>query len=137
MWQRIVNFFLMRHLRFKRTAEKLLDRLGAEATEEVFKLLLKGMALFFCIDPKFRKNLKDFNGRYLFATETGPINVAVVYKKNNMYVYEKTLKHFDVRVDFKDYKAIVDFLTHPDPDVLDQMLNQKLKFKGNLNYIIS
>ncbi|MBN2717404.1 MAG: hypothetical protein JXX14_16240 [Deltaproteobacteria bacterium] len=133
--EELVNILLIRRFRMNLLAQKLNDALSAEITEEGFKLLLKGMALFALIDSDFRKNLKDFNGRYLFKTIDGPINVAVTCRNGKMSVYEKTLEHYNVRVDFKDYKAVVDFLTDPDLDVLDQMLNQKLKFSGNLNYL--
>ena len=133
--EEIVNILFVRRFRMNLIAKKLHDALSAEITEEGFKLLLRGMALYACIDPEFRRNLKNFNGRYLFKTIDGPINVAVTCANEKMSVYEKTLQHYNVRVDFKDYKAVVDFLTDPDLDVLDQMLNQKLRFSGNLNYL--
>ena len=134
-FEELVNIMLIRRFRMNLLAQKLNDALSAEITEEGFKLLLKGMALFALIDPEFSKNLKNFNGRYLFKTINRPVNVAVTCKDGKMSVYEKTLQHYNVRVDFKDYKAVVDFLTDPDLDVLDQMLNQKLQFSGNLNYL--
>lgn len=133
--EKIINVVFVRRFRLNRIAKRLEDKLSTEITEEGFKLLLKGMALFFCIDKNYRKNLKNFNGRYLFATLDGQVNVAVTFADEKMVVYEKTLQHYDVRVDFKDYTAIVEFLTKPDLDILGQMLNQKLDFSGNLNYL--
>ncbi len=135
MWNKIVNFLLARSFRLDRIGGQLADRLGAEATEEVFKLLLHGMELAFCVDAEFRRNLDGFAAGYLFASADGPINVAVTYGKRRMCVREGTLAKPNVRVDFRDYRAVLDFLTQPDPDVLDMMLNQKLTITGNLNYL--
>ncbi|MBN2528838.1 MAG: hypothetical protein JXR76_20780 [Deltaproteobacteria bacterium] len=131
----IVNIILIRHFRLKRLATKLKNHVGGEATEEGLKLLLRCMALALCVDNEYRKNLKDFNGRYLFTTKKGPVNVAATCANNKMSVYEKSISDFDVRVDFSDYKAIIDFLIQADVDIIDQMLNQKLSFFGNLNYL--
>lgn len=133
--EEMVHVLFIRHFRLRRIAKRLESQLGAEVTEEGLKLLLRGMALALCVDREFRKNIKDFNGRYLFTTLNGPINVAVTCANNKMSVYEKDIQHYNVRVDFKDYKAIVDFLTQPELDIIDQMLNQKLQFSGNLNYL--
>ena len=133
--EKLVNFLLIRRFRLDRIAKKLENHLGGEITEEGLKLLLKGMALALCLDREYRLNLKDFNGRYLFATIDGPVNIAVTCRDGKMSVYEKTLTHFNVRVDFKDYQALIDFLLQSELDVIDMMLNQKLHFTGNLNYL--
>ena len=135
MWDKIVNFLLLRHVRLALLRRRLEDALASEATEEVFKLLLRVMAFCFIVDRAYRKNLKGFAADYLFVTEKGNINVAVTFRNNRMWVYEETIDSYNVRVDFADYKAVMAYLCNPDPDLLDQLLNQKLEFYGNLNYL--
>lgn len=135
MLDKIINLFLLRYLRLALMKRQLSDALAAEATEEVFKLLLRVMAFFFVVDRAYRKNLAGFAADYLFATESGRINVAVTFRNNRMSVYEETIDNYNVRVDFVDYRAVIAYLTDPDPDLLDQLLNQKLDFSGNLNYL--
>jgi hypothetical protein len=135
MWEKFVNYILRRQSRFDRLKQQLLERLASEATEDVLMLLLDGMELAFLLDPQFRKNLKDFNARYLLVTKSGDFHVAVICEKNRMSAYKKRIDNCNVQVVFSDYKSIIDLLTHPDPDILDLMLAQKLDFTGNLNYI--
>ena len=62
MWERIVDFICLRSFRLNRIGKKL-DRLGAEAAEEVLKLLLRMMKLAFQVWPDFRRSFKAVSPR--------------------------------------------------------------------------
>ncbi len=135
MWQKILNAVLFRKLRTDRLARRLEKELAGEMTEEFFKVLLYCMELFLLINPDFRRNIEGFQGRYLFNSKDGEVKLAVLYGNNRMTVKEKSLSDTDVTVSFKTYKDLCDFVTSPDPDIINGMLTQALSFDGNLNYL--
>lgn len=131
----ILNFLLFRHFRSKVTVKKFLHCLQSEFAEEFFELLLKLMSLTFCLDKNFRKNIKNFNARYLFKSKDNLITIAAIFKRNKMKVKEKMIDNTNVTVIFKDHSALMKFLLSSKPDILGSILNQDVTFIGNLNYL--
>jgi hypothetical protein len=135
MLNKIANFFLFRKLRAKLAKNKFLESITSEVTEEFLELLLKAMSLITLIDRRFRRNIENFNARYLFKSRDNSITVGVVFKDNRMKVYEKNIDGTNVTLIFRNQKALRDFLLSPKPDILGGMLRQDVTFDGNLNHL--
>ena len=131
----ILNFLFLRNLRLKRAQKRFLDNLESEVAEEFLQLLLTIMSLMFFLNKDYRRNIRDFNARYLFKSKDSGITMAAVFKKDKMKVYEKEIDNTNVTVLFKDSKALMTFLLSPKPDILNSILKQDVTFDGNLNYL--
>ena len=131
----ILNFFTLRYFRFFKAKKRFLENLGSEFAEEFLQLLLNLMSLMFFLNKDFRKNIKDFNARYLFKSKDSQITIAAIFKNNKMKVYEKEIDNTNVTVIFKNSKALMNFLLSPKPDILNSILKQEVTFDGNLNYL--
>ncbi len=125
------------------TKEWLLDPLlkrfhecmASEVAEEFLKVLLGLMAVVFVIDSDYRKHIENFHGRYLFKSKNGRIKVAAIFGGNHLEVREEAIPDPDVTILFKDYKALMNYLLTPKPDILGSMLRQEVTLEGNLNYL--
>jgi hypothetical protein len=128
--------WLVKWLKLRGVKKPLADRLGAEASEEVLKLLLRWVAFAYTVWPGFWKHLKGFKMQYQFATDLDPsFNVALICRHRWMSVREEWLGPPNVRIDFRDWRAVIDLLTHPEADLVNEMLNQRIRVTGNLNYV--
>ncbi len=135
MLGKILNFFFFRGFRVKQTKKKFLNCLESELAEEFLQLLLNLMSLVFFLHKDFRRNIKDFNGRYLFRSKDNKITVAAIFKNNRMTVLEKAIDNTNVTVIFKDQRALMKFILSPKPDILGSILKQDVTLDGNLNYL--
>lgn len=135
MWEAFINFILMRSRRTRKAAQKFMETLESEGAEEFLELLLKLMGLVFRLDKDFRRNIKDFNGRYLFRSQDRQITVAAVFKDNRLKVSDKEIDDTHMTVVFRNAKALMGFLLSPKPDILGSMLRQDITIDGNLNYL--
>jgi hypothetical protein len=135
VWNHILNLILMRATRFKRAAERYLEAIKSEGAEEFLEILLKAMKLVFFIDKDFRRNIENFNGRYLFCSKDHAITVAAVFTHGRLQVREEVIDNTDMTVTFKNAKALMGFLLSPKPDILGSMLRQDVAVDGNLNYL--
>ena len=124
------NFFL------KRIIEKLKKKVETEFYDEVLELLLKAIRLFLYINKDFRKNIDNFDAQYVFQSQDGLIAASAIFKDEKMTVYEDKIMNANVTVTFKDGKAIWDFLMSSKPDIFAFVLQNKLSYSGNLNYIM-
>ena len=131
----ILNFITLRYFRFTKAKKRFLDNLGSEFAEEFLQLLLNLMSLMFFLNKDFKRNIKDFNARYLFKSKDSQITIAAIFKNNKMKVYEKEIDNTNVAVIFKNSKALMNFLLSPKPDILNSILKQEVTFDGNLNYL--
>jgi hypothetical protein len=131
----ILNILFFRNFRFIKAKKRFLDNLGSELAEEFLQLLLNLMSLMFFLNKDFRRNIRDFNARYLFKSKDSQITITAIFKKNKMKVYEKEIDKTNVTVIFKDSKALMKFLLSPKPDILNSILKQEVTFDGNLNYL--
>jgi hypothetical protein len=108
----------------------------SEFAEEFLELLLKLMSFVLLINYKdFRRNIEGFNGRYLFKSKDNEITVSAVFRDNKMEVSEKPIDNTNIIVNFKDGKALMNYILSPKPDILGSILRQDVTFDGNLNYL--
>jgi len=135
MLNKILNVLFMRVFRAKRAAKKFFNCLESELAEEFLELLLRLMNLVFFLNKKYRQNIKDFYGRYLFQSKDKSITIAAIFENSKMKVYEKEIDNTNVTIIFKDQHALMNFLLSPKPDILGAILNQDVTYNGNLNYL--
>ena len=135
MLENILNLILLRNFRAKTLQKRFLNCIESEFAEEFLELLLKLMSLVFFLDKDFKRNIENFNGRYLFKSRDNKITVAAIFRDNQMKVYEKNIDRTDVTVNFKDAKALMNYLLSPKPDILGSILRQDVTIDGNLNYL--
>ncbi len=125
-----------RKFSLKRSIKKMIKRIETELLDDFLELLLKAVRLVLCVDRKYRRNIKDFNARYAFRSQDGEIAASAIFKNNKMKVKKDEIPDTNVTVIFKDGKALWEFLMAPDPDVFAFVLENKLSYEGNLNYLM-
>ena len=135
MWDNLLNMILMRSRRAQKAGQEFMEALQSEKAEKFLEVLLKLMGLVFCLDKDFRRNIRDFNGRYLFRSQDRQITVAAVFKDNRLKVTEEEIGDTHMTVLFRNAKALMGFLLSPKPDILGSMLRQDISIDGNLNYL--
>jgi hypothetical protein len=135
MFESIVNLITFRSLREKLLRKKLLDCLKSGSAEGFLTLLLNLMSLVLLLDKDYRKNIKEFQGKYLFKSLDNSIVVSTQFKNGNMDIAQKAIDAPNITVIFKDSKALMNFLLSPKPDILNSMLKQDITLDGNLNYL--
>ncbi|MCX7920590.1 MAG: hypothetical protein N3B21_00990 [Clostridia bacterium] len=135
MLNEILNIILFRKFRTNSAKNNFMKCLQSELAEDFLDVLLKLMSLIFCVDKHFRRNIENFNARYLFMNKDGSITVAAVFNNGKLKVSEQKIDNTDVTVIFKDERALMNFILSPKPDILHAMLNQEVTFEGNLNYL--
>lgn len=115
--------------------KRLRQELYGKVTDKFLELLLRGMDLAFCLSKGYRKNIKDFEGRYLFRTADHLVAAAATFKDGDMEVHEEPIDDWNVRITFKDAAALNAFIFSRDQDILDSLLANDVEVDGNLNYI--
>ena len=125
----------MTHIVSMMAMKKFIKCLESEFAEEFLEAVFGLMKILFLIDHDFKRNILDFNGRYLFKSGDGSITVAAIFRDNGMEVREEEIVNPDITVMFKDSKALMNYLLAPKPDVLGSMLRQEVTLDGNLNYL--
>jgi hypothetical protein len=119
----------------KRATKPLRDQLCGDVTDKFFELLLRGMDLAFLLSKDYRRNIKDFEGRYLFRTMDGLVATSATFSGGDMKVTDHAIDDWDVMVTFKDAQALNDFLLSRDQDILKSLLANDVQVEGNANYI--
>ena len=114
---------------------QLREEIYGKVTDKFLELLLGGMDLAFCLSKSYRKNIKDFNGRYLFRTANGIVAASAIFRNGDMQVGSEPVDEWDVRITFKDTAALSAFLFSKDQDILDSILANTVEVDGNLNYV--
>ncbi|HHT9131143.1 MAG TPA: hypothetical protein ACFYED_01515 [Candidatus Tripitaka californicus] len=111
--------------------------LCGKVTDKFLELLLHGMDWAFRLLEDYRKNIEGFKGRYLFRTAGGDVAVAATFKDGDMEVNEEPTEDYEwnVRIKFKDYAALRDFLFSKDQDILNSLLKNEVEMDGNVSYI--
>lgn len=119
-----------------RTAiETLQKQLDADFTEEILELLLKAMSLVFLLSGKYRRNIENFSGSYLFKGRDDSFEVAAVFDGGEMKVHKRHIEHPSITIVFRDPAALRNFIFSPKPDILSAILQQDVTLEGNLNYL--
>lgn len=101
----------------------------------LLSLLLRVMHLKFVLDAEYRKNIKDFTADYVFTDKAAKICQVAHFAHGTMHVDAKVPKNPTFTLTFSNGKALLALLFSPAPDVLDALLNQKVDFVGNINYL--
>ncbi len=135
MLEVLLNSLLFRRFRAEIVGRRFVACIQSEFAETFLDVLLNLMSLLICVDKDFRRNLKDFDARYLFKSKDGTITVAAVFYKERLKVSKKQIDNTNVTVIFKDQKALMNFLLSSQPDIFNAILNQELNYEGNLNYL--
>ncbi len=114
---------------------KLKKELYGRVTDDFLEFLLGGMDLAFYLSKGYRKNIRNFQGRYLFNTADNLVVTSAIFKDGDMEVREEGIDDWNVKITFKDAKALNDFIFSRDQDILDSMLANDVEVEGNLNYL--
>ena len=114
---------------------QLREELCGKVTDRFLELLLRGMDLAFCLSKSYRKNIKGFDGRYLFRTADNLVAVTATFRDGDMQVHGESIDDWDVRITFKDTAALSAFIFSKDQDILDSILANAVELDGNLNYV--
>ncbi|MDL1973991.1 MAG: hypothetical protein LWX55_04260 [Deltaproteobacteria bacterium] len=135
MLENMLNYVLLRSVRANRVQKQFFNCIESELAEGFTELLLRFMSLVLFLNMGFRRNIKNFRGRYLFRSRDDEITVAAVFRDNRLRVYEKAIANTDVTVTFKDAKALMNYILSPKPDILGSILRQDVVIDGNFNYL--
>ena len=113
----------------------LREELSGKVTDKLLELLLSGMDLAFCLSKGYRRNIKDFEGRYLFRTTDNLVAATATFKDGDMEVHEEAIDDWDVRITFKDAATLGAFIFSRDQDILDSLIANDVEVDGNPNYV--
>jgi hypothetical protein len=116
-------------------SKRLREQLYGGVTDRFLELLLRGMDLAFCLSKGYRKNIKNFHGRYLFKTADHLVDAAATFKDGDMEVHKEAIDDWNVCITFKDAAALNAFIFSKDQDILDSLLANDVEIDGNLNYV--
>lgn len=114
---------------------RFVEQVRTSATDDFLELLLKAMNLAFCLSRAYRRELRDFAAKYVFATSDGKVGATARFYDGHMHVDEEPSEDFTVRVRFKDANALRRFLFGKKQDILASVLANEVKVEGNINYV--
>jgi hypothetical protein len=131
----IWSFFLNRVVK---KINKLIKNIENEITDEILELLLKAIRLFIKIDKKYARNIEGFNAKYTIRTKKGKVAASAIFANHKMKVKDKPIpdSEANVIVEFKDSKSLWEFLMSGSPDIFSFVLDSKLSYEGNMNYLL-
>jgi hypothetical protein len=119
-----------------RSIKKLFNCIETGLLDDFLELLLNAVRLVLCVDPKYRRNIDNFKAVYAFQSLDGSIAASALFENNKMKVKKNAIPNATITVFFKDGKSLWEFLMEKDPDVFKFVLDSKLSYKGNLNYLM-
>ncbi len=149
-WERTVERFLDQNQPpqalqiWENTVKKFLETLESETAETILEVLLRLMQTRFLIDPIFPgsdylHNLDNFDVRYQFRSKRGDIGVLVEFYQGEMNWKESLSQDVIATLEFKDAKALVNYLINyvilQNRNFLQSILNNEIRVSGNLNYL--
>lgn len=136
-FRRIFNFFRKFFLkRLVKKIKKVIKCIETELMDKFLETLLRVIRLVICLDGKFARNIKGFNARYAFRSERGKIAASAIFANDKMKMKKTAVPDTNVTIIFKDGKALWEFLMADNPDVFAFVLENKLRYEGNLNYLM-
>lgn len=130
---RLFNFF--RKISFERVLKRLINDIESRALDTFLEVLLSAMRLAFFLDKEYRRNIAGFKARYAFKSRDGRIAASAIFDNKSMKVKRHAVGDTNVTIVFKDSESLKDFLFSKEPDVIDAILDNRLTYDGNLNYI--
>lgn len=114
----------------------LTRRLKREETHKLLDLLLRVMDWYFCLFKDYRKNIDNFEGRYLLMTRKGGFRSGAIFKDGDMKVQDGGIPDWDAKVTFEDPQSLLKFIMSEDQDILELMLKNSMEMDGNINLIL-
>lgn len=114
---------------------KLINELGGRVTDKFLEILLYAMDLGFSLLKGFRRNIENFQGRYVFRTADNLVATSATFGEGDMQVHSYPIEDWDVRITFKDAPALRRFLFAGNQDILNSILANEVEVDGNLNYL--
>lgn len=118
-----------------RFARQVMNELRGEATDAFLELLLRGMDLALNLSRDFRRNIENFDARYVFRTADGRVHATADFARGDMKVSPRAEDRWNVRVTFANTRAFQAFLFSKNQDILNSVLANEVEVDGNLNYI--
>lgn len=126
----------MSDLRIQDVVTKWFESMGSEVAKGFLRLLLKLMAFVFMLNIKdFRRNIENFNGRYVFRSKDNSIVVSAAFENGTMKVYDRIIEKPNMTITFRNDRSLMNYLLSPKPDILNAVLKQDVMVSGNLNYL--
>lgn len=107
----------------------------SEVAEEFLETLLTLMQLTFLVNRDYRKNIKQFTGKYQFKSMDGKICVAASFNNGRMKVIKGKIDDPNIKIIFRNGKTLLNYMMSPRQDILGSMLRQDVIAEGNLNYL--
>ena len=114
---------------------RLRKELSGKITDDFLEFLLSGIDLAFYLCKGYRKNIKNFEGCYLFNTADNLVTTSVTFKNGDMKVHEEAIDDWNVRITFKNADALNAFIFSRDQDIFNSLLANDVEFDGNMTYI--
>jgi hypothetical protein len=126
------------YLRFSLNAKikKLREQIETEFADDFLELLLVIMSIWLRLDKKFKKNIEGFSAVYVFKDKSGKLAASALFFNGRMKVKCKEVPGAIVTVVFDRGKSLCDLLLAKDPNIFDFLLENRLAYNGNLNYLL-
>lgn len=121
----------------RRLSGGLIKELSENASDHFLDTLLVGMDLMFSLSKSYRRNLKNFQGTYLFQLRRGDARTGVEFKNENMKVFSEGMPVVpEATIVFEDFPSLAGYLLSKDEDLLKSLLENKIEIDGNLNLML-
>jgi hypothetical protein len=124
------------HFSFKSKIKRLAEQIENEITDDFLELMLGAMAIWFLLDKHFRKNIEGFSADYVFRDNSGEVAASALFSNGKMKVKHREVKNPVVMVTFDKGRSLIDLLLSDDPNVFDFLLENRLSYTGNFNYLL-
>jgi hypothetical protein len=110
--------------------------------DKVLEAVLSVMSLLLHFNKAYRRQIHGFRARYAFVSVDGLIGASAIigpsplFRRPRLKVKLKAVANTHATVIFKDGKTLAEFLFTPNPDIFNALVENKLSFTGNFNYIL-
>lgn len=105
--------------------------------DDFLELLLNMMRLMFYLDiAGYREQIQDFKGAYTFGSKDGKIACGAIFENGEMKVKRREVPDYDIKIVFRDGRALGELMLSGSLDVLEFMLDGRISPHGNLNYLL-
>lgn len=132
---------IRREPQFKKLSQEFSRVVESRIAERFLELLLNIMSLALFLDENYRRNIKDFKGKYLIKVKEGDVSIRAVFgpspvlRREQLKVSKGNLDNPDITVTFKTAQGLMNFLLSPRQDILGSLLKNEVVLSGNINYL--
>lgn len=121
--------------------KNLVNCLESNLLDAFLENLLRAMKVAFFVDSQYRENIRGFTGRYCFQSSDGRIAASIAFGRGflgrtKVAVYNRSINDTNITVTFKDSEALKNLLFVDNPDIIGAIIDNKITYKGNLNYLL-